>query len=78
MDKYVYVGIRKIFLSECCFLKWIDICSVLRWCKIIEVFIVLWIGYKKEIVLDFIGMLNIEYLGFLELSYCKVIDLLFS
>lgn len=40
--------------------------------------IVPWIGYKKETVPDFTGMLNIEHLGFLELSHCKVTDSLFS
>ena len=78
LDKYVYAGTRKILLSECCFLKLTDICSVLRWCKAIEVLIVPWIGYKKETVPDFTGMLNIEHLGFLELSHCKVTDSLFS
>ena len=78
LDKYVYAGTRKILLSEFCFLKWTDICGVLRRCKTIEVLIVPWIGYKKETVPDFTGMLNIEHLGFLELSHCKVTDSLFS
>lgn len=78
LDKYVYAGTRKILLSEFCFPKWTDICGVLRRCKTIEVLIVPWIGYKKETVPDFTGMLNIEHLGFFELSHCKVTDSLFS
>lgn len=53
-------------------------CGVLRQCKTIEVLIVTWIGYKKETVPDFTGMLISEHLGFLELSHCKVTDSLFS
>ena len=49
LDKYVYAGTRKILLSEFCFLKWTDICGVLRRCKTIEVLIVPWIGYKKVV-----------------------------
>ena len=66
-------------LSECCFLEWEKLCSVLRRCKKIEVLIVPWIGYSRRIVVpDFTQTLNICHLRFLELSHCRVTDLLFN
>lgn len=74
LDRYVYAGTRKVLLSECCLLKWTDICAVLRRYKKIEVLIAPWIGYKKEPVPNISGMLNIQNMSFLELSHCKVTD----
>ena len=62
LDKIIYVGTRKVLLSECCHLKWTDICAILLRFKRIEVLIAPWIGYKKETVTDRTGMLNIQNL----------------
>ena len=78
LDKYIYAGTRKVLLSECCYLKWKDICAILRRCKRIEVLIAPWIGYNKETVPDITRMLNIHNLTFLELSHCKVTNSLFN
>ena len=48
-------------------------------CRKIDLLIVLWIGYSRGIVVpDFTQTLNIGHLQFLELSHCRVTDLLFN
>ena len=74
---YVYPGTREILLSECCHLKWGNLCSILSRYKRIDVFIAPWIGHKKEVVPDFTQTLKIGCLRYLDLSHCKVTDSLF-
>ncbi|KAL9977395.1 hypothetical protein ACROYT_G014791 [Oculina patagonica] len=59
LRKYGYPGTREILLSECCYLKWGNLCSILSQCKRIDVFIAPWIGHKKEVVPDFTQTLKI-------------------
>ena len=77
LRKYVYPGTREILLSECCYLKWGNLCSILSRCKRIDVFIAPWIGHKKEVIPDFTQTLKIGCLRYLDLSHCKVTDSLF-
>ena len=77
LQNYVYLGTREIILSECCYLEWGDICSILSRCKRIDVFVAPWIGYRKNVVPDFTQTLNIACLRYLALSHCQVTDSLF-
>ena len=61
LEKYIYPGSREIMLSECCFLEWEKLCSILRRCKKIDVFIVAWISYSRRIIVpDFTQTLNMS------------------
>ena len=77
LRKYVYPGTTEILLSECCYLKWEILCSILCRCKRIDVLFAPWIGHREEVVPDLTRTLNIGYLRNLDLSHCIVTDSLF-
>ena len=79
LGKYVFPGMRKIFLSECHNLDWRDLCHILCRCRSLEVLVVAWIGHRKQTVPSaFTEALNFERLRFLQLSHCKVTSSLFG
>lgn len=80
LEKFIYAGTTKVFLSECHNLEWKDLCHVLSRCRKLEVLVLAWIGYRKQTAVpaQFTEILNIGYLRFLQLSHCKISSSLFG
>ena len=78
LQKFIYPGTREVFLTECHYLEWIDLCHILSRCEKLAVLVLSWIGYRKQSVpADFSTVLSIGYLRLLDLSHCKVTSSLF-
>lgn len=79
LETYVFPGSTKVLLDECCYLKWEDLCVILKQCKRLEVLSLSWIGFDEAPVpLELITELKISQLRYLNLSHCTLSDKLFN
>ena len=75
LETYMFPGLTKLLLDECCYLKWGDLCVILNQCKRLEVLSLSWIGFDRAPVpLELITELKISQLRYLHLSHCTLSD----
>lgn len=78
LNRFVFAGTREVRLSECCYLRWSDVCIIFKRCKRLDVLELPWLGYRNEAVPLEFSQLNIRYVHYLNLSHCRVSNSLYS